>query len=133
MPKAIASACLALALSLSVPAFAQPAPKPASLSAHRLADGVYWVEGGVSNSGFVVGDKGVVVFVAQKNPQDAAKELAEIANVTAKPVNVLVISHSDPDHVGGIPAFPAGTDVITQENTRSTIQAAAADPNAPPI
>ncbi|WP_174293410.1 MBL fold metallo-hydrolase, partial [Sphingomonas bacterium] len=94
--------------------------------------GAYWLEGGRSNSGFVVGDKGVVVIDTGNTPDDGRKEIAKVAEVTPKPVNQVIVTHADPDHVGGLPGFPAGTPVIAQENARSEIEAsaiaAAADP-----
>jgi glyoxylase-like metal-dependent hydrolase (beta-lactamase superfamily II) len=113
-------------------ALAQQASEPLVLMPHLLQRDVYWVSGGVSNTGFIVGDKGVVVFDAQMTPEAAHKLLAEIAQVTSKPVNEIVLSHADPDHVGGLPGYPIGTDIIAHENTKSEIQVSAADPSAPP-
>lgn len=131
-PKVLALG-LALATVMAAPAHAQKRPGPTTLSTHPLKGGAYWVEGGVSNTGFVVGDKGVVVIDTQINAEDAQKQLAAIAKVTPKPVNTIVLSHADPDHVGGLPAYPAGTPIISQENTRSEMQMAAADPNGGPL
>lgn len=121
----------ALALTCT-PALAQDPPAPLKLTAHALTKSIYWVEGGKSNSAFVVGDKGVVVIDAQLNDQGARLVIAEIAKVTSKPINTLVITHFDPDHVGGIRAFPVGTAIIEQENTRSGIQVTATDSNGGP-
>lgn len=118
--------------AIALPALAQERPGPVTLSVHPLKDGVNWVQGSVSNTGFIVADKGVVVFDAQKTTEAARKVLAEIAKLTSKPVDKIVVSHADPDHVGGLPAYPAGTAIIAQENTKSEIRAAAADPNGGP-
>ena len=128
----------AIAFSLTaalaaVPALAQQRPGPTVLTVHPLHGGVYWVEGGRSNTAFIVGDKGVIAFDAQTTADDARKELAEIAKITPKPVDQIVISHADPDHVGGIPGFADGTPIIEHENTRAEIIASAEDPAAPPI
>lgn len=124
---------VALAALLPAAAMAQERPGPLTLSAHQVKPGVYWVDGGVSNTGFVVGDKGVVAIDAQKTDDAAIAFLAEIAKVTPKKVDTVIVTHSDPDHVGGLPAYPAGTQIIAQENTRAAILASAADPAAPPI
>lgn len=129
--------CLSLGLVLAAilpgPAVAQERPGPLTLSAHQVKPGVYWVDGGVSNTGFVVGDKGVIAIDAQKTGEAANAALAEIAKVTAQKVDTVIVTHSDPDHVGGLPAYPAGTQIIAQENTRAAILASAADPAAPPV
>ena len=115
------------------PATAQEKPGPTVLVTHAMRGGAYWVTGGRSNSGFIVGDKGVVVIDAQTTADDARKELAEIAKITPKPVDTIVLTHSDPDHIGGLPAFPAGIAIYTHENTRATILASDTDPNEPPM
>lgn len=118
---------------VAVPGTAQERPAPAILTTHAMRGGAYWVSGGRSNSGFIVGDKGVVVIDAQTTAPDERADLAEIAKVTPKPVDTIVLTHSDPDHIGGLPAFPAGINIITHENTRATMLASLADPNAPPM
>ena len=124
---------MALAAMLASPVAAQMRPGPVTLTTHALRGGVYWVSGGVSNTGFIVGDRGVVVFDPQATAEAGAKALAEIAKVTPKPVNDIIVSHADPDHIGGLPAYPAGTPILMQENTRSEIEVSAVDPAIPPM
>lgn len=115
------------------PALAQERLGPLKLTPHKVAPSVYWVEGGASNSGFILGSTGVVIIDAQTSPDAARLALAEIAKITPKPVSAVIITHSDPDHVGGLPAYPSGTAIIEQENSRTAILASAADPAAPPM
>ena len=124
---------LLLAIALAVPAAAQVRPGPLVLTAHLLKDGVYWVEGGASNAGFIVGDKGVIVYDAQKTTEGAQLQLAEIAKVTPKPVDTVVVSHADPDHIGGLPGYPAGITIIAQENTTAVVKDSAEDPSGDPV
>lgn len=127
-------AALVMAVFASSSAVAQQhGPPPTKLTVHPLRGGVYWVEGGISNTGFVVGSSGVVAIDAQRAPETARAELAEIAKISAKPVNTVILTHADPDHVGGLPAFPAGIAIIAQENTRAEILASAADPAGGPL
>ena len=118
----------ALAAATVVPAAAQPAPGPVALTLHPLRDGAYMVEGGRANTGFIVGRTGVIVIDAQMTPDGVAKEMALIAGVTPLPVNQIIVSHADPDHVAGLPYYPAGTPILVQENCKSEIMASAADP-----
>ncbi|MES2258048.1 MAG: MBL fold metallo-hydrolase [Pseudomonadota bacterium] len=129
----LVAAGLALAAACAAPAHAQFNHGPFVLEVHALNGGVYWLTGGAANTGFIVGDQGVVVIDAQMSADNARAQLATIAKVTPKPVNTLVITHSDPDHIGGAPAYPADTVIFAHENARSQIQAAAADPNGPPV
>lgn len=96
-----------------------------------LRGGVYWVSGGVSNTGFIVGDTGVIVIDAQMFVPIAEKVLAEIAKITPYPVNEIILTHSDPDHVNGLPAYPRGLEIIAQENTKKDMLEAIADPHSP--
>jgi glyoxylase-like metal-dependent hydrolase (beta-lactamase superfamily II) len=104
-----------------------------SLSVNNLGHGVFWVSGGVSNTGFIIGDQGVISVDTQMTPALAQKELAEIAKLTSKPVNEIVLTHADPDHIGGLPAYPANAEIIAQENAKSIILASIADPNGGPM
>ena len=126
---AIGASLLAFATG---PAAAQQGPGPTVLTTHSLRGGAYWITGGRSNAGFVVGDKGVVVIDAQTPPDDGAKQVAELAKVTPKPADTIVLPPSAPDPIGGLPGYPAITTIIAHENTRATILAANADPNIPP-
>jgi glyoxylase-like metal-dependent hydrolase (beta-lactamase superfamily II) len=124
MQRAAANAgALAAALALAVPVFGQQSPAPAALKVHALKKGSYWVEGGSSNTAFLVGPKGVVILDTQLTVEDANAELTEIGKLTHNPVDAIIVSHSDPGNVGGLPAFPRGIPIIAQENVRSTIQA----------
>ena len=120
-------------VGLGAAAAAQEPPAPANLILHPLRGGAYMVEGGRSNTGFVVGKTGVVVIDAQMTPDAVAREMTLIAGVTPLPVNQIVVSHADPDHVGGLPFYPAGTPILVQENCKSEIMASAADPKGAPF
>lgn len=124
---------ITLAAMLPAAAMAQDRPGPLHLTTHQIKPGVYWIEGGASNSGFVVGEHGVVAIDAQKTDDAALAALAEIARVTPKKVDTVIITHSDPDHVAGLPDLPQGTQIIAQENTRAAMVASSVDPTAPPM
>lgn len=100
------------------------------------APGVYWIKGGVSNMGFVVGRTSVIAIDAQFYEATAANSLAAIRKVTLSPVRHVVITHSDPDHVNGLPSFPWDVEVIAHPRTKSDMLAALDDwkpnPAAPP-
>ena len=126
----------ALALASATTVVAQqppPGPPPVTLTVHPLRDGAYWVEGGRSNTGFIVGKTGVIVFDAQMTSDGVGKELAAIAAITPRPVNQIIVSHADPDHVAGLSFYPAGTPIVAHENARSEIVASAADPKGIPF
>ncbi len=118
------------------PALAQPpvpAAAPASATApaaRSVAPGVYWFPGAINNSGFVIGDKGVIAIDAQIFVPATRAEVAEIARLTSNPINVVILTHSDPDHINGLPAFPRGIEIIAQENAKAEIEGVIADPKS---
>ena len=122
-----ALAATALALCAAAPSVAQPRTGPPTLVAHPLKGGVYWVQGDAANTGFVVGTDGVVVIDTQRSADVARLQIAQIAKFTAKPVKTVILTHGDPDHVGGLPAYPADATIIAHENIRAQIIAAAHD------
>ena len=68
------------------------APEPAQVE--KLAEGVYaLITGGDPNTGFIVGERGVVVVDARATPALAQETLSAIRNVTDKPVRFLVLTH----------------------------------------
>ncbi|MFM0304252.1 MBL fold metallo-hydrolase [Paraburkholderia sediminicola] len=99
------------------------------LNVEPVRDGVYYVTGGVTNNGLIVGDTGVIVTDAQMFVPAANKVLKAIARITPLPVNTMIPTHSDPDHLNALPAYPRGMEIIAQENTREEMQAALAKPN----
>lgn len=69
-------------------------------------------QGMTSNAGFVVTEKGVVVYDALGTPVLGYRLLQAIKNVTDKPVTLVVAGHYHADHVYGLQAFHEYTDAI---------------------
>ena len=105
-------------------------PLTQTLSVKPLRGGAYWISGGISNTGFIVGDTGVIVIDTQMFLPTAKRQLAAIARVTSNPVNAIILTHSDPDHIDGLPAYPRGIEIISQENTKAEMRHVVQDPNS---
>ena len=123
---------LAILGALAATAMAQQAPP---LVVKPLKGGVYWTAGGVGgNTGFIVGQKGVIVIDAKTTADSAQEMLAEIAKITPNPVTTVILTHSDRDHVNGLAAFPKGVKVVAHENNKKEQEAAlqAGGTGAPP-
>src|SRR5437016_8562730 len=86
------------------------------------------------NSTVIVGRTSVVVVDAKQTEAGAKDLLAEIAKITPKPVNTVILTHSDGDHVNGLVAYPAGITIISHENNKKELEAAltAGGRGAPP-
>jgi glyoxylase-like metal-dependent hydrolase (beta-lactamase superfamily II) len=122
---------VAALVSVGTRARAQQQPQP--LKVTKVKDNVYWVQGGVgSNDGFIVGTTGVVLVDTKTTVDSEKGVIAEIAKVTPKMVNTVIITHSDGDHVNGLAAFPAGLTIIAQENCKKEMEASAGGRNPAP-
>lgn len=134
----------ALALSGGAGCASEPTPMPAAAVqaapsgpptgpppvARLLAPGAYWVPGMISNAGFIVGDAGVIAIDTQISIPAARAFIGAIGAVTNKPVDTVILTHSDPDHINGLPAFPHGIAVIAQTRTKAEIEGVIANPNS---
>ena len=105
-------------------------PMTATLLVKPLGGDAYWVSGGIDNTGFIIGKTGVIAIDAQMFVPTAKKQLEEIARITPKPVKTIILTHSDPDHINGLPAFARGLEIIAQENAKTEMQGLAADLNS---
>ena len=122
---------LAWFASLAALALAQQQPEP--LKTSHIRDNVYWVQGGVgSNDGFIVGSNGVIMIDTKTTVDSEKGVLAEIAKVTPKAVNTVILTHSDLDHVNGLAALPSGLTIIAQENCKKEMQASVGGRNPAP-
>ena len=115
---------LAVVAALSAPAPSLRAQAQfAPIQTHALNGGVYWIEGGVgSNAGVVIGKDGVIVIDAKQTPESGKAVMAEVAKLTPKPVTHVIITHSNLDHVDGLPGFPKGLTIIAQENCQQQME-----------
>jgi cyclase len=123
---------LLLCLLLVVTALATPAQQASSPSAlpftlKPLGNNVYAAiavpkSNAGSNSGFIVGDDGVVVVDTFVTTDAAKALLAEIQKLTKLPVKFVVNTHYHLDHVAGNGVYAAaGADIIGQKNVRGWI------------
>jgi cyclase len=94
------------------------------LATHVIKEGkLYWVSGGGGNSGVIVGQNGVIVIDAKTTPDLAKQLVAEVAKLTPKPITHVILTHSDGDHVNGLPGFPAGVKIVAHVNNKREQQA----------
>ncbi len=95
-------------------------PTGVQLETRRLAPGVYALLSGkpaVDNSGFVVGERGVLVIDAHINGAMARQIQAAVRKVTEKPILYLVNTNYHGDHTFGNYAFPRETLIVAHRET----------------
>jgi cyclase len=106
-------------------ASAAMAADTANFTLKQVGKGVYAalaVPGGKagSNSGFVIGNSGVLVVDTFIAPEPAQELLAEIRKLTPLPVRYVVNTHYHLDHTGGNRVFAgAGATILAQKNVRA--------------
>ncbi len=118
---------IGLSLIGAIVAFAQQQPGP--LSINGIRDGVYWIRGGSgANTGLIVGGSEAILVDAKMTAESAQAMLEEVRKVTPHPVRRVILTHSDGDHVNGLPGFPKDVVVIAHPNARRDLEEAAKDP-----
>jgi cyclase len=122
----------------AAPAPAQaPAPPglPAALRVlpqivHPLTDSIYWIFGPTSsnnsNNGVIIGRDGVILFDTKNTLEDEKTLLARVAEITDKPITTVILSHSDGDHINGLPALPKGVTIIANQYCKMAMEASIA-------
>ena len=108
------------ALSMAVAAYQQPAPKVVTVD--KIRDNLWVLKGGGGNTAVFVGSKGVVV-VDTKLAGWGQPILSKIKELTPKPVTTIINTHSHGDHVSGNVEFPAGVEIVAQQNTKTNVEA----------
>lgn len=88
-----------------------------------IAPGPTASEGLGANSGFVVGNEGVLVVDSRYTPELARQLLDGIRSVTDAPIRYVVNTHYHPDHVWGNSVFKEeGAVIVSQTQTRADIE-----------
>jgi len=96
---------------------------------HPLTDSIYWIFGpsssNNSNNGVIIGRDGVILFDTKNTLEDEKTLLASVAKITDKPITTVILSHSDGDHINGLPALPKGVTIIAQQYCKMAMEASA--------
>ena len=109
------------ALSFTAGAYQTPQPAPRTVTALKVKDNLYMLNGGGGTTGVFIGANGVVV-IDTKNPGWGQSILDAIKELTPKPVTMIINTHSHLDHVAGNIEFPATVDVVAQEHTAANMK-----------
>ncbi len=130
---------ISLLLSLMLPGLClAELPDLVNLKPIQVTQNTYFVQGFpemgssknqnfISNAGFVVTPKGVVVVDALGSPALAQRLLNEIAKITKQKVVVVIVSHYHADHIYGLQVFKkAGAKIYAQELSKDYLNSDAA-------
>jgi cyclase len=128
------SAVFGFAAMASLSIAQAPAGAPPSETLKPLASNIYYASGSTgSNNGVIIGHHAITVVDTGITTDSEKLELAEIAKVSPEAITTAIVTHSDGDHVNGLAALPSGITIISQENCKNEMEAAAntPPPNAP--
>ncbi|WP_421982530.1 MBL fold metallo-hydrolase [Roseibium sp.] len=93
-------------------------PAGANERFEELGRGCYaYSADGCSNTGVIVGERGVLIIDAQATPEHAERVLEKVRGVTDKPVKQVVLTHFHADSSLGANAFEAG-EIVASDLTR---------------
>ncbi len=103
------------------------APRPQAqeaMTVRQVRGGIYEIRGGSgANTGFFIGRDEVIVIDSKMTEASAGQMAGEIQKLTPNPIRKILLTHSDRDHVNGLPAFGPGKTIIAQEETRRYMDA----------
>lgn len=99
-----------------------PVTPPTPATVEPLAEGVYaLITGGDPNTGFIVGERSVMVVDARATPALARETIAAVRNVTDKPIEYLVLTHYHAVRVMGASGIGA-RHIVAHRGTRDLIR-----------
>ncbi|HLZ24680.1 MAG TPA: MBL fold metallo-hydrolase [Ktedonobacterales bacterium] len=99
-----------------------PVTPPTPATVEPLAEGVYaLITGGDPNTGFIVGERSVMVVDARATPALAGETVAAVRNVTDKPIEYLVLTHYHAVRVMGASGIGAHH-IVAHRGTQALIR-----------
>ncbi len=127
-----------LVMLISACAAAPPTLPTSTPKAQRVADGVYVMRGSsgvadehnlgrIGNSGFIVGDTGVLAIDTGTSFQHGQALLLAIRAVTPKPVRLALVTHTRPEFLFGGAAFQAAGIPVVMHRKTALLMAARCD------
>jgi glyoxylase-like metal-dependent hydrolase (beta-lactamase superfamily II) len=125
----IASAAFLLLAGTAISRQNQPDRQGAApVTTQPITMNVVLVKGGTgANSGLIIGDREIIAVDAKMSAESVQEMLTEINKTVPFPVTRVILTHSDQDHVNGLPGFAKGLAVIAQEMVKADLIKAAAD------
>ena len=123
--KTITRVTLIAALS-GVAGYAMAQAPNQTFTVHKVKDNIYFVQGDGGNSGVIIGENGVIVVDAKTTLPGGKAVVDEVAKLTNKPITTVILTHSDADHVNGLPSFPKGITIIAHANDKKEMEQAIA-------
>jgi glyoxylase-like metal-dependent hydrolase (beta-lactamase superfamily II) len=104
----------------------QQQPSPPPLTIEKIKDNIYIARGGSgANCYFLTGKKSNIMFDAKMTSESCQQMLTEFKKISALPISLVILTHSDGDHVNGLIDLPTGIKIIGHKNTAEEMLSAA--------
>ncbi len=127
---AVAVILLVLPAAASARQNASGGQEAAAITLQPITLNIYLIKGGAgSNAGLIIGAKDVIAIDAMMSPDSVRQMVAELTKTSPRPFQItkIILTHSDADHINGLPGFPRGLEIISQERVKEDMIKAAAD------
>jgi glyoxylase-like metal-dependent hydrolase (beta-lactamase superfamily II) len=86
----------------------------------KVTKSVYQINGGRgSNGGMIICESGVVVIDSKMDEKSVKQSIEAIQEVSDKPIEFLVNTHSDGDHIFGNRYYPRSVTFVSHDNCRA--------------
>jgi glyoxylase-like metal-dependent hydrolase (beta-lactamase superfamily II) len=108
--------------------FAKPQTQqrpPVALEIEKVKDNLYMITGAGGNTAAFITETGVVI-VDTKVPGMGPAILEKVKSITAKPVTMVINTHTHFDHVGSNIAFTGMVEFVAHENCKTSMEKMAA-------
>ena len=97
--------------------FAQQSSSPVILN--KVADNIYMISGGRgANVGVYISETGVMLIDSKQDSVSVSQVLTEIQKLSRNPIEYMVNTHADVDHVFGNRFLPSSVTFVSHENCR---------------
>jgi cyclase len=115
------------AMTATIAARQNPAPRPTLPDAEKVKDNLYVIMASTPGPAFTGGNVGVfvtdtgVVVIDTKLAGYGPDLIARIKKVTDKPITTIINTHTHRDHTGSNEGFPASVEIVAHENTKANM------------
>lgn len=107
--------CLALKPVMN---FSQQASSPPPVSIEKVKDNIYLIKGGSgANCFFIAGRKHNLLFDAKMTTESFKEMLAEIQKTSPLPLGLIILTHSDGDHINGLRGLEGKVKILAHRKT----------------
>ncbi len=97
---------------------AQQSSSPPPISIEKVKDNVYIIRGGSgANCFFIAGKKTNLLVDAKMTPESFKEMLSEIQKISPRPLGMIILTHSDGDHVNGLGGLQEKVKILSHRRT----------------